>query len=240
MKVPAQFVADPLARSSDEQVSFSQEEVVLGDQRVLIATHRSDPQSSRDFEFGHGHTVCSLSQAHVDDFDFAGLEGQMKVELLLNDLFVHHTRNEARRRNVVDVEFLIGRLPERVVEAGNRRRDHKDLLRELYRHQVGVVRIGDCDECVRVFDAGFSQRLHVVREAVVDRPVECRAEQLKRCLVHVDDGHVMAFDRERVGEVSSYTAAPCNHDSHIGAMIGCPTPRRVPRDDDTGTIAEIP
>ncbi len=171
-----QLVADALTCGGRQQVSLAQQEIILGDQRVLPPAHGGDPQPSRHLELGNGHAVGSLSQTHVDDLDFSRFKGQMEVELLLDDLLEHHARDETGRRHIIDVEFLIGGFPEQIIEAGNRRRNHEDLFRQLHRHEVGVVGIRDGDERVGILDARFSQGLHVVRQAVVDRAVERGAQ----------------------------------------------------------------
>lgn len=213
-------MADSLTGSGHEKVSLAKQEIILRDQGVLATPDRGDPQPTGHLELSYGHSVCAFSETHVHHFDLTGLESQVEVEFLLDDLFIHHSRDETRRRDVVDVEFLIRGFTKWVIEASDGRGDHEDLLRQLNRHEVGVVGVGDGNERIGVLDPGFAQGLYVVRKPMMNRPVEGRTQQFEGRLVHVYDGHIVAFVGECVGQVSSDTAATCNDNSHSVAMIG--------------------
>src|SRR6202022_4154847 len=102
-----------------------------------------------------------------------------------------------RRADGIEAQLAIDGFPHRIIDAGDDPRDLKDLERDLGRHDVAIVAIGQRGEAVRRLDPRLAQYVLVDPIAEDHLTREIGAEPVKGLPIAVDHGDLMPCLGER-------------------------------------------
>jgi len=209
---------DELGIHDKRQLTFSaglKGVAVTGDEDGSVALQRRHPQLSVDLQVGHGVPRRPGAEHHLHHLDVPLGELQVVGELRLVDPLHQHPGHQPGGGDEVHRQRPVGRFTGRVVEAGDGARHPEHPLRQLHRHEVGVVAGGERQEDVGLLNAGGPQGVDVVGDPHVERAVEGPPQELERLFGLVEEGHVVTQGAQRLGHLAAYPARTGDHDSHV-------------------------